>query len=256
MDQADSRGRMPQRPVYDDYQGSGRKAMPPQQADYGNSVPGAGPESGRPDYLRYDAQAQRDPAADYTGNYDRQPARNNNEMPGRERDFQPANSDRQRKGRPIQPENREVDVDSILNDLERKVREAKKLPFSEQCVMDRYELLVTIESIRKVLPDDLKKAKWLLSQNRQLISESRKEAEKILREAEQQMALMIDDHEITQRAQEKAQELLTNAVSESRKIHTEAMEYAESMLGGLEKQLTEMLLYVNKEKDGIKGLKN
>lgn len=143
---------------------------------------------------------------------------------------------------------REKDSDFYLNRLEEKLKTARKLPLSEQCVVDRMELLLLLDNARKSLPDDLRRAQWLLEQNHNLIAETRKEAEKIMREAEQEIAKMIDEHEITQAAQEEAQRIMEEAGMQSRQIHDEAMAYVANLLQDLESQLTEMLVYVRKNK--------
>lgn len=136
----------------------------------------------------------------------------------------------------------------FLERLEEKIKAAKKLPLSEQCIVDRMELLILLDNAKKSLPDDLRRAQWLLEQNHNLIAETRKEAEKIMREAEQEIAKMVDEHEITQAAQEEARNLLEEAGMQSRQIHEEAMQYASNLLQELEDQLTEILVYVRKNK--------
>lgn len=146
------------------------------------------------------------------------------------------------------PSPREKDSDFYLSRLEEKLKTARKLPLSDQCVVDRMELLLLLDNARKSLPDDLRRAQWLLEQNHNLIAETRKEAEKIMRDAEQEIAKMIDEHEITQAAQEEAQRIMEEAGMQSRQIHDEAMAYVSNLLQDLEGQLTEMLVYVRKNK--------
>jgi vacuolar-type H+-ATPase subunit H len=100
------------------------------------------------------------------------------------------------------------DIESLLERLESLVISARSVPFSDNCMVDREEMLVLITMIRDELPGELKQAKWLLEQNRQLIAEARKEAETIMRDAEARMSRMIDEHEITQKARLQASDLL------------------------------------------------
>lgn len=139
----------------------------------------------------------------------------------------------------------------FLNRIEEKLKTAKKFPLSEQCLVDRVELLILLDNVKKTLPDDLRRAQWLLEQNQNLIAETRKEAEKIMREAEQETAKMIDEHEITQAAQLEAQRILEEAAMQSQQIHDETAAYVAKMLQDLEDQLTEMLVYIRKNKSQI-----
>ena len=142
-------------------------------------------------------------------------------------------------------------VEEMLLRMEESVMTAKKMPFTEQCLVDREEILYLVKMIREQLPEELRQAKWLLQQNRQLIAEARKEAANILRDAEAQMARMIDEHEITQQAQGEAQHLINEATTQSRQIRNSAMDYTRDMLSELENQLTEMLIFVQKNKKDL-----
>jgi vacuolar-type H+-ATPase subunit H len=106
--------------------------------------------------------------------------------------------------------------------------------------------------IRDNLPGEIKQARWLLEQNRQLIAEARKEAETITREAESRMTAMIDEHEITQQARQQAEITIENANQAARQIRNGAMEYARKRLGDVEEQLTQMLVTIQRNKKELK----
>jgi len=140
------------------------------------------------------------------------------------------------------------DIDALLERLENNVISARAVPFSDNCMVDREEMLVLITMIRDELPGELKQAKWLLEQNRQLIAEARKEAENIMRDAEARMSRMIDEHEITQKARLQANDLMEKANQAAQKIRAGSMEYARKRLSEIEDQLTNMLMTVQRNK--------
>ena len=143
---------------------------------------------------------------------------------------------------------KDQDIDALLERLENNVISARAVPFSDNCMVDREEMLVLITMIRDELPGELKQAKWLLEQNRQLIAEARKEAENIMRDAEARMSRMIDEHEITQKARVQANDLLEKANQAAQKIRAGSMEYARKRLSEIEDQLTAMLMTVQRNK--------
>lgn len=140
----------------------------------------------------------------------------------------------------------------LLDRLENSVHSARSLPFSDSCLVDREEMIVLIGMIRESLPPELKQAKWLLEQNRQLIAEARKEAENIMREAESRMASMIDEHEVTVQARQQAAQTVEAANNSARQIRNGAIEYARKRLSDLEEQLTAMLVTIQKNKKELK----
>lgn len=146
----------------------------------------------------------------------------------------------------------EQDTAELLDRMESSVTTARALPFTDSCLVDREEMLVLIGLIRESLPSELKQAKWLLEQNRQLIAEARKEAENIMREAESRMSSMIDEHEITVQARQQAAQTIEAANGSARQIRNGAIEYARKRLSDLEEQLTEMLVMIQKNKKDLK----
>lgn len=144
--------------------------------------------------------------------------------------------------------NNETDFYELLDRLEVSVDQARSFPFTDNCIVDREELLILISMIRENLPNEIKQAKWLLDQNRQLIAEARKEAESIMREAETRMTAMIDEHEITRKAKIQAGQTIDNANTSATQIRKKSMDYAKKKLGDLEEQLTEMLVTIQKHK--------
>ncbi|HHU53382.1 MAG TPA: ATP synthase F0 subunit B [Clostridiaceae bacterium] len=142
-------------------------------------------------------------------------------------------------------------IEDVLVKLEETLHAARKVPLSDQCMVDREEILFLLDLLREQLPEELRQAKWLLQQNRQLIAEARKEAESILHEAEIQMSRMIDEHEITHQAKIEAQRIIDDANTQSRQIQISTMEYVKNNLDDLEDQLTEMLMYIQKNKKDI-----
>ncbi len=143
---------------------------------------------------------------------------------------------------------RNQDIESLLERLESLVISARSVPFSDNCMVDREEMLVLITMIRDELPGELKQAKWLLEQNRQLIAEARKEAEAIMRDAESRMSRMIDEHEITQKARLQAADLLEKSNQAAQKIRAGSMDYARKRLTEIEDQLGAMLAMVQRNK--------
>lgn len=146
----------------------------------------------------------------------------------------------------------EHDIEALLIRMEEAVSTARSVLFSDNCMVDREEMLLLLSMIREGLPSELKQARWLLQQNKQLIAEARKEAENIMRETESRMARMVDEHEITQQARQQAAEILENAEQNSRQIRSGAMDYAKNILGTVEEDLTEMLVTLQRNKKSLK----
>ena len=141
----------------------------------------------------------------------------------------------------------------LLDRMEHNVLQAKSMPFSSNCIIDREEFLVLIGMLRDGLPVELKQAKWLLDQSRELRETARQQSTQIVEDAQSQVSQMIDEHEITQQARRFAQETVSEANDEARQIREAAIQYTENRLAQVEDSLTEVLVTVRKHKKDLQG---
>ena len=102
-------------------------------------------------------------------------------------------------------------------------------------------MLDLIKEIRLKLPDELKQAKWVKEERQRILEEAQKEADDIVKEAENRIIAMIDEHEITRKAYEKKTEIIETANEMSREISKGTKDYADNMLAGLEIALEDAL---------------
>lgn len=140
------------------------------------------------------------------------------------------------------------DVKDLIEQMETLVLQAKSVPFTSNCMVDREEMLILVGMLRDNLPLEIKQAHWLLDNSNQIISEARKEAEMILRKTEQRVATMIDEHGITLKAKELASQTIQSANASAQQIRNGSLDYADKRLTELEEQLTGMLLMIQKNK--------
>jgi len=151
-----------------------------------------------------------------------------------------------------QGKSNETDLIELLDQLTQTVRQAKGIPFSDNCIVDREDVLYWVTQIRENLPEEIHQARWLLEQNRQVVASARQKAESILRETEQRSAIMINEHEITLRAREMAQATIEQANQAAWQMRVASTDYARARLTEVENQLTEVLVKVQKNKKELK----
>ena len=82
------------------------------------------------------------------------------------------------------------------------------MPFTTKGMVDKDEMLEIIKEIRIKLPDELKQAKWVKEERQRILVEAQKEADGIVKEAENRIIAMIDEHEITRKAYEQKAEII------------------------------------------------
>jgi vacuolar-type H+-ATPase subunit H len=142
-----------------------------------------------------------------------------------------------------------MEILTILETLEDVVERSMNVPFSGKSMVDKEELLELVKEIRLKLPDDIKQAKWVKEERQRILLEAQKEANNIIKDAENKIMSLVDEHEITKKAYEQANEIVSNAQKNAREIRMGTREYADSVLNKVEEILKDTMevIQVNRE---------
>ena len=146
----------------------------------------------------------------------------------------------------------ENDFYELIDRLQNTILQARAVPFTSSCMVDKEELLLLAGMLRDNLPQQIKQAKWLVDHNHQVIADARREAEQLKLQAEKQVANMVDEHEITQKARQVAAQTIESANSSAKQIRQGALDYANKRLTDLEEQLTSILVTLQKNKKELR----
>ena len=138
-----------------------------------------------------------------------------------------------------------MEIFTLLETLEDILDKSKAIPFTEKTIVDREEVLEIVKDIRLKLPDELKQAKWIKEERGRILDEAQKEANDIVREAENRIISMIDEHEITRKAYEQKAEIIETANEMSREITKGTKDYADGILENLENAINNINSSIN-----------
>lgn len=131
-----------------------------------------------------------------------------------------------------------MEVLSLLDELEDVIDKGSGLPFTSKALFDKEELLDIVKEIKLKLPDEVKQAKWVKEERQRILLDAQKEAGEIVKEAENRIISMIDEHEITRKAYEQKEAIIESANGMAREISEGTKEYADEILAKLEEVLT------------------
>ena len=145
-----------------------------------------------------------------------------------------------------------MEIFTLLETLEDIMEKSRNVPFSTKCVVDRDEILEIVKEIRLKLPDEIKQAKWIKEERQRILVEAQNEANDIIKEAENRIIYMIDEHEITRKAYEKKVEIIETANEMSREIKSGTEEYADGVLAGIEVALEDALKIIQNNRKELK----
>lgn len=145
-----------------------------------------------------------------------------------------------------------MEIFTILEVIEDILEKSKGMPFSNKVLIDKEEILEQISELRLKLPEELKQAKWIKEERQRILVEAQKEADDIVKEAENRIISMIDEHEITKKAYEKKAEIIETANEMSREISKGTKDYADNVLNGIELALQEALRIIQNNRNELK----
>lgn len=141
-------------------------------------------------------------------------------------------------------------VDDLILQLQDVINEAKSMPFSNGKVMvSSDEIYDIIDQIQDAMPAEVRQAKNIVADRKQILSEANRESENVIRAAEERKKAMLNQNEITREAQAKAKEIVDDAKRKSAEIRKAANVYVESIIKRTEESLATQLSDIRKTRD-------
>ena len=105
----------------------------------------------------------------------------------------------------------EQNIEDIISALYDMVQDARALPLgADKCILERDKVLDMLDEIIAQLPVELKQARTIVDSRNELIGQARREAEGLIRQAQEQADRMISEEAIYQEAKRQCQEMVVN----------------------------------------------
>ena len=138
-------------------------------------------------------------------------------------------------------------VDDLILDLQNLIDNAKSVPLSGGKVMvNSDEVFEIIAQIQDAMPAEVRQAKNIVADRKQILNEANSESENIIRAAEERKKIMLNQNEMVRVAQAKAKEIVDDAKAKSAEIRKAANVYADGILKRAEESLSTQLTDIKK----------
>ncbi|MDX6201357.1 MAG: hypothetical protein QOF82_1647 [Frankiales bacterium] len=145
------------------------------------------------------------------------------------------------------------DVQVKLDEIVATVESARAMPMSASCVVNRADLLGQLDELRELLPGEFRQARYLLQDRDEVVAEGRREAERIIEDAEQERLRLIDETDLVRDARTEAARLIGAAREEAAGMRREVDDYVDTKLANFEVVLTRTLGAVERGRDKLRG---
>ncbi len=146
-----------------------------------------------------------------------------------------------------------MDVQQRLSELAVLIEEAKSMPLSASCIVNRPLVLDLIDEIRHLLPESVHRADALLADSEAVVLEGRREANRIIDRARAEADRLTSGHEVYLAAVSEAQALRSQVESESDRMRRETDDYIDAKLATFEITLQKSLQIVDRARDRLRG---
>ncbi|MEJ8659997.1 cell division initiation protein [Streptomyces sp. MS1.AVA.4] len=146
-----------------------------------------------------------------------------------------------------------MDVQKKLDEIVEAVGNARSMPMSASCVVNRAELLAMLEEVRQALPGSLAQAQELIGGRDQMVEHARQEAQRIIEAAHSERGSLISDTQIARQSQDEADRILAEARRDAEEIRAEADDYVDSKLANFEVVLNKTIGSVDRGREKLLG---
>lgn len=125
-----------------------------------------------------------------------------------------------------------------------------------KCVVDIDKIREALDDIRLNMPAEIKQAKLIVQDRKVIIDDARKEADSIVKIAEERAKKLVETSEIVKQSQEKAREIVTQTNAQNRELKKATNAYVENLLKTSEEVLANALQDIKGTRQALKMPKN
>lgn len=148
-------------------------------------------------------------------------------------------------------------IEELISSLYEMVQSAWSLPLGQdKCVVERDKVLDILDEISSQLPGELKQAKTIVESRNEVITNAKREAENILRQAEQRAKQMISEEEIYNEAKAQAADMIRNAQIKMKELRQVTSEYVDDSLKQTEAAVAAALAQVRESRAQFLAITN
>ena len=122
-------------------------------------------------------------------------------------------------------------TEDIIGALYDMVQDARSMPLSaDKCILERDKVLDMLDEIIAQLPGELKQARTIVESRNELVSQARREADVIIREAQEKVGQLVTKEAIYEEAKKRSEELVSQTQNRINQLRKAANEYMDESL--------------------------
>jgi F0F1-type ATP synthase membrane subunit b/b' len=128
------------------------------------------------------------------------------------------------------------------------------MPMSASVLVNREETLEIVDDALHSLPEELRHARWLLKEREEYLAQARRDAEDIVEAARVQAERMVERTDVAREARRVAQQVISHAEADSRRLRHEAEDYIDQKLASFEVVLERTMQTVQRGREQLQAV--
>lgn len=145
-----------------------------------------------------------------------------------------------------------MEILKVIDLLEDKIEQSKTIPLLNRALIDREDVLSNIEELRLNIPEDMKQARLIKDERKRILAEAQAEADEIIKNAKIKTEKLVDEHEITKKAYEQANQIIAAAQKNARELRMGARQYVDSLFADTDAKLTKAQSIIRKARADVR----
>ena len=151
----------------------------------------------------------------------------------------------------------EKHIEDIITALYDLVQDARGLPLgADKCIVERDRVLDMLDEISAQLPTELKQSRTIVESRNELIGQAKREAEAIVRKAQEEADRLVSQQAIYEEAKRKCAEMVSQTKEQIAGLRKVSNEYMDDALRRTEEAIAQSLGEVRETRAKFNALAN
>ena len=136
----------------------------------------------------------------------------------------------------------EKHIEDIITALYDLIQDARGLPLgADKCIVERDRVLDMLDEISAQLPGELKQSRTIVDSRNELIGQAKREAEAIVRKAQEEADRLVSQQVIYEEAKRKCAEMVAQTKEQIANLRKVSNEYMDDALRRTEEAIAQSL---------------
>ncbi len=136
-------------------------------------------------------------------------------------------------------------TEDIIGALYDMVQDARSMPLAaDKCILERDKVLDMLDEIIAQLPSELKQSRTIVESRNELISQARREAEGILKDAQERAKQMVTREAVYAEAKKRSEDLVGQTQNRINQLRKAGNDYMDESLRQTEEAISKALAEV------------